>query len=38
MCDLSVASENAVFRQVGPIVGSYDAGYGTWYLEEAIGR
>ena len=38
MCDLSVASENAVFRQVGPMVGSYDAGYGTWYLEEAIGR
>jgi naphthoate synthase len=38
MCDLSVASENAVFRQVGPMVGSYDAGFGTWYLEEAIGR
>ncbi len=38
MCDLSIASENAVFRQVGPMVGSYDAGFGTWYLEEAIGR
>lgn len=38
MCDLSVASEAAVFRQVGPMVGSFDAGYGTWYLEEAIGR
>lgn len=38
MCDLSVASNTAVFRQVGPMVGSYDAGYGTWYLEEAIGR
>ncbi len=38
MCDLSIASENAVFRQVGPMVGSFDAGYGTWYLEEAIGR
>ncbi len=38
MCDLSVASENAVFRQVGPMVGSYDAGFGTWYLEETIGR
>jgi naphthoate synthase len=38
MCDLSVASETAVFRQVGPMVGSFDAGYGTWYLEEAIGR
>lgn len=38
MCDLSIASENAVFRQVGPMVGSYDAGFGTWYLEEIIGR
>lgn len=38
MCDLSIASENSVFRQVGPMVGSFDAGYGTWYLEEAIGR
>lgn len=38
MCDLTVASENAVFRQVGPMVGSFDAGFGTWYLEEVIGR
>ncbi len=38
MCDLSIASENAVFRQVGPMVGSFDAGFGTWYLEETIGR
>jgi naphthoate synthase len=38
MCDLTIASENAVFRQVGPMVGSFDAGFGTWYLEEAIGR
>jgi len=38
VCDLSVASESAVFRQVGPLVGSFDAGYGTWYLEDAIGR
>ena len=29
---------SAVFRQVGPMVGSFDAGYGTWYLEETIGR
>ena len=27
-----------MFRQVGPLVGSFDAGYGTWYLEETIGR
>jgi naphthoate synthase len=38
MCDLSIASENAVFRQVGPMVGSFDAGFGTWYLEATIGR
>jgi len=38
VCDLSIASPHAVFRQVGPMVGSFDAGYGTWYLEEAIGR
>jgi naphthoate synthase len=38
VCDLTVAAENAVFRQVGPMVGSFDAGYGSWYLEDAIGR
>jgi naphthoate synthase len=38
LCDLSIAAEHAVFRQVGPMVGSFDAGYGTWHLEETIGR
>ncbi|MER5435818.1 enoyl-CoA hydratase-related protein [Streptomyces sp. NPDC002588] len=38
VCDLSIAAEHAVFRQVGPMVGSFDAGFGTWYLEETIGR
>jgi len=38
MCDLTVAAESAVFRQVGPMVGSFDAGFGTWYLEDLIGR
>ena len=38
VCDLTIASDRAVFRQVGPLVGSFDAGYGTWYLEDAIGR
>ncbi|MFJ6651415.1 enoyl-CoA hydratase-related protein [Microbacterium sp. NPDC091313] len=38
VCDLTIASETAVFRQVGPMVGSFDAGYGTWYLEDSIGR
>ena len=38
ICDITVAAEHAVFRQVGPLVGSFDAGYGTWYLEDTIGR
>jgi naphthoate synthase len=38
VCDLSIAAESAIFRQVGPMVGSFDAGYGTWYLEDTIGR
>jgi naphthoate synthase len=38
MCDLTIAVESAVFRQVGPMVGSFDAGFGTWYLEDLIGR
>ena len=38
MCDLTVASEQATFRQVGPMMGSYDAGFGTWYLEDSVGR
>jgi len=38
VCDLSIASTTAVFRQVGPVVGSFDAGYGSWYLEDTIGR
>ncbi|MGI6876078.1 MULTISPECIES: enoyl-CoA hydratase-related protein [Amycolatopsis] len=38
VCDLTIAAEHAVFRQVGPMVGSFDAGYGSWYLEDTIGR
>ena len=38
VCDLTIAAESAVFRQVGPMVGSFDAGYGSWYLEDTIGR
>jgi naphthoate synthase len=38
MCDLTIASSSATFRQVGPMMGSFDAGFGTWYLEEAVGR
>jgi len=38
VCDLTIAKESAIFRQVGPMVGSFDAGYGTWYLEDLIGK
>lgn len=38
MCDLTIAKESATFRQVGPMMGSFDAGYGTWYLEDLIGK
>jgi naphthoate synthase len=38
VCDLTIATERSVFRQVGPMMGSFDAGYGTWYLEDLIGK
>ena len=38
VCDVTIAADNAMFRQVGPMVGSFDAGYGTWYLEDLIGK
>ena len=38
MCDLSIASENAVFGQTGPKVGSVDAGFGASYLARIVGQ
>lgn len=38
VCDVTIAKESAVFRQVGPMMGSFDAGYGTWYLEDIVGK
>ncbi|WP_193044697.1 enoyl-CoA hydratase-related protein [Mycolicibacterium baixiangningiae] len=38
LCDLSIASENAIFGQVGPKVGSFDAGLGTIYLARVVGE
>jgi naphthoate synthase len=38
LCDLSIASENAIFGQTGPRVGSVDAGHGTGYLARAVGE
>jgi dihydroxynaphthoic acid synthetase len=38
LCDLTVASETARFGQVGPRVGSFDAGFGTAYLARVVGE
>jgi len=38
LCDLSIASDTARFGQVGPRVGSFDAGFGTTYLARVIGE
>src|SRR2546430_9032741 len=38
LCDLSIASDNAVFGQTGPRVGSVDAGHGTGFLARVVGE
>ncbi|MGI9558533.1 MAG: enoyl-CoA hydratase-related protein [Thermodesulfobacteriota bacterium] len=38
VCDLTIAADNAVFGQVGPRVGSVDAGFGTAYLSRIVGE
>ena len=38
MCDITIAKESAIFRQVGPMMGSFDADYRTWYLEDLVGK
>ena len=38
ICDLSIASENAVFGQTGPRVGSFDGGFGSSYLARVVGQ
>ena len=38
ICDLTIASEKAVFGQVGPKMGSVDPGYGTAFLARVVGE
>jgi len=38
VCDLTIASEQAVFGQVGPKVGSVDPGFGTAYMARVLGE
>ena len=38
VCDLTIASNNAIFGQTGPKVGSFDAGLGASYLARIVGQ
>jgi len=38
LCDLTISSDNAIFGQTGPIVGSFDAGFGSSYLASHVGQ
>ena len=38
LCDLTIASETAIFGQAGPKVGSFDAGFGTILLSRIVGE
>ena len=38
LCDVSLAANTARFGQVGPRVGSFDAGFGSAYLARVVGE
>jgi 2-ketocyclohexanecarboxyl-CoA hydrolase len=38
ICDLTIAADHARFGQVGPRVGSFDAGFGSAYLARVVGE
>ncbi|MGD0485704.1 MAG: enoyl-CoA hydratase-related protein [Syntrophorhabdales bacterium] len=38
LCDISIAAETAKFGQMGPKVGSFDAGFGAAYLARVVGE
>jgi naphthoate synthase len=38
ICDLTIAAENARFGQTGPVVGSFDGGFGASYLASIVGQ
>lgn len=38
VCDLTIASENAIFGQTGPKVGSFDGGFGSSFLARHVGQ
>ena len=38
LCDLTIASDRAIFGQIGPKFGSFDAGFGAIYLARIVGE
>jgi naphthoate synthase len=38
VCDITIAAENARFGQTGPMVGSFDGGYGAGLLARHVGQ
>jgi naphthoate synthase len=38
VCDMTIAADNARFGQTGPLVGSFDGGYGSGLLARTIGQ
>jgi naphthoate synthase len=38
VCDITVAADNAKFGQTGPMVGSFDGGYGAGLLARHVGQ
>jgi naphthoate synthase len=38
VCDLSIASDKAMFKQTDATVGSFDGGYGSAYLARQVGQ
>jgi 2-ketocyclohexanecarboxyl-CoA hydrolase len=38
LCDFTIASDKAIFGQVGPKMGSVDPGFGTAYLARVVGE
>ena len=38
VCDLTIAADNALFGQTGPMVGSFDGGYGSGLLAASVGQ
>jgi naphthoate synthase len=38
VCDLTIAADHSIFGQVGPKVGSFDAGFGSSYLARLVGQ